>query len=244
MNDQTEFTPKQIGRFNEKQFSQVREYYDDLCADLTMCYHQLCGLFPEFSINEFFEYIKTPNPERWILNSYAKTKEPEYPDMNVPAMISAGLLKLPTDYTESLQDYDKINRTLRLIKDIGFFFPLSELFQQTETEKYFGLTEKFREALETTLTPITKSMAQNEALEALECIQCGLNTLHEMKVINFATHGLSFLGTIGQFYVLDKHNKDCPVDIDRNVFIKTKLRRFLIKQNTQQKHKQEQNLWQ
>ncbi len=244
MNDQITFIPLEIGRFDEKKFNLIKQHYDNLCADLTMCFHQLSGLFPEFTVHELFKFIKTPRPEKWLLDAYAETKETEYPGMDVRVMISAGILKLPTDYSESLQDYDRINHTLRLIKETYFFYPISELFQQTETESYFAITEEFRQTLQTTITPTTKSISQNDALEALESIQSGLNALHEMKVINFATHGLAFLGTIGQFFILDKQNKNSPVDIDRNVFIKTKLRRFLIKQNSQQKHTQEQNLWQ
>lgn len=244
MNDSTTFAPRPIARFDHKRFNTIRSFYDDLAADLSLLYNQLTGLFTDFSIPELFEFIKAQNPERWLLKKYAELKADDYPEMDVAVMIGSGLLKLPTDYSESLNDLDRVLITLNMISEARFFYPIAELYQDDDGEMFFGVTDHFRQSLEKTITPTTKSQAQNEAVEALESIQTGLNALNNMKVLNFSKNGVSFLGMIGDFFRLDKHNSQQPVDIDPHVFIKTKLRRFLVNhRNGIDKYRDEVTLW-
>lgn len=237
MTEQITFTPRQIGRFNFKQYNVIREYYNTLCADLTMLYSQLSGLFDNFTVNDLFEFLQNSNPERWLMIKYAESKQNEFPELDVSAMIGTGILKMPFAYNESIADYEKINLIINQISDVRFFYPLRKLFHQTENESYFALTEEFRITTEKFITPKTQSISQNDALAALEGIQEGLNTLHNMKILNFQTHGINFLGLISEFFVLDKAAKDMPVDIDKHAFLKTKLRRFYIKNGSSENEK-------
>ncbi len=244
MNDVITFAPRPIARFDHNRYNTIRSFYDDLCNDLSLLFHQLNGLFPSFTIALLFEFINAPNPERWLLKKYAEIKSDDFPDMDVSVLISSGILKIPSDYFESTNDIDRILRTINLIKECGFFYPIAQLYQEENGEKFFAITDDFRASLEKAITPITKSKSQNEALEALESIQQGLNTLNELKVLNFSSHGVSFLGMIGDFFRLDKDNKQQPVDIDPHVFIKTKLRRFLVNhRNGIDKYRNESTLW-
>lgn len=240
-----DFTPLTIGNFDTKKFTTIRENYSLLCDDLTLLYSQLSNIFDGFTVDDLFEFINDTNPERWLTRKYAISQEEFYPGMNLPALIGTGILQLPFEFSESLADYDRIKITLNKIKGYHFFYPLVKLFLQTESENFFAVTDEFRSELEKQITPKTQSIAQNTAVEGLQQIMDGLNVLHQLKILNFQTHGTNFLGLISDFFVIDKSEKNAPVAIDRNLFIKTKMRRFMIKSSNSNNSqwREYNNLW-
>ncbi len=226
------FVPQRIGAFDEARYLKIKDTYEKLTGEVSLCFQELLEVFEGIEISDLFDYLQAPLPQKWLTDLYAQGRQKEFPDFDLHELIKSGSFKLPEALRSCAQSAEGVARLLREVRDLGFIYPLADLHHPTEKEPYmFEIDQAFLEAVEKDLSEFTRSQKENELLGALNQIRDGLNELNFSGVINFRTHGTSFLGMLGDYFERDRTQKICQINVKRNVFQRTKLNRFAIKRD-------------
>ena len=203
--------------------------YDRLCTDASLIMSALEDVIPGFGVKDLFELLNTGNPEQWLIVRYAAYKQEEHPGLDTMKMIETGIIPLPFQVEETINDLSEIKDVLSQIKAAGFVFPLKKLY--FEAEKCFsvfdgeGFVSELEDKAKEFYSTFAETKEQVEALQAVKQIAVGLNKLSAMGIFNWERAGVMPLGRIGEFFEVDRKN-DYKLIVARRLFIKPTLKRF------------------
>lgn len=208
---------------NEKELERTKNLYSLLCSDLSVCLFQLEDVFPGITPDDLLDFIRGFDPEKWLQKRFAEAKQDEHPGLNVLKMIQAGIIPLPYEITESINDHAKIRELISQIKGTQFHFPLARLFDKKE--KAFQLNQEFEQAAFNHYSTFAETPEQQTIVENINQIATSLNTLAGFGIFNFGTNGVLMLGKLGEFFDVEKSSNK-PLKASRRLFWRPILRRF------------------
>lgn len=226
--DQIPFQRKQIGPQDTKKKEAIHKIYDNLVDTANQAKFELEKLIDEESMSELsldliIEFLKSNNPETWLIQKYIQAKGMKVEFLKTEKLIESGLFDLP-DYSGILAIRSEFHLWKKRLREHSFVYPFRKLF--IADDNVFILTPDFEVELKEATTVYTQNKAQNEVLEALEGIMNGLNTINRMGVLNIRSAGLPLSDPLSIIFDLVRTNHEDPVAIYPKAFRTKPLRRF------------------
>ena len=172
-----------------------------------------------------FEFIKSENPEIWLIRQYIELNNISFPGMDVERIIELGLVKV--EHTpELLNLHQRILKAIELVKKRGFYYPVGRLFN--------GLTNKFEfhngffEEVEKRFCRQTQSEAQNQIVIIFTDLCAVLNELHRLNILR-GKNGPGELTLLDSFIDVMKLEPEEPFVVKDTLFYTQRLYNYRVK---------------
>ena len=180
---QPAFEKQKIGE--EKSFDavKVKLIYDKITKSCTELKNQLqTCLNVEFSIDDFLNFLKSGNSERWIFNKFIKAQNIKIPGLSNEKIIELKLLDLDkVAVSQILQQHAAYKSILDELQNNVFFYPLRKLYD--EDQGIFYTTGDLFAVIDNRFTIFTQTQEQNNILDVFTRLCNVLNELVELNIL-------------------------------------------------------------
>jgi hypothetical protein len=218
-----EFTPRQIGRSNDKQRNEIATAYENLidCA----CGLQLAiGASLEDPTDHDVKFLLDAVSEdttKFIKQVFVRVNEIRIPGISTDKLMELDLLSIP-ELDEVVKARKKFDQALQRVKDTKFFYPLHKLYTGHQTG--WDLTPEFFEELDKFVRNFTTTEAQNEILQTIEKLVDALNDLSKRGILR-PKYGSNELTNLFPLLTIDLSTVE-SYSVNREVFTRPRLTNY------------------
>lgn len=202
-----EFTPKTIGLPDQKKADQITKIYSEICTNASALLWNLefyLECMDKMELPEFFDFLNEKDPTAWLYLRYIEYHGLSFPGIAIAKIIEFQMVDVPVEsFKNLLEERAKLLSQIQSSKDFNFYYPLAKLFDFTESNRGFAITNQgwglvatefdkteyqhvtteFDEMLYKHVRTFTESEAENEAIQTIENAVDGLNELIKLGVI-------------------------------------------------------------
>ena len=199
-----EFTPQVIiGRPDTKKEKAIVDNYSEICTVASALLWNLeffLDCRDKLELSEFFDFLNVKNAKDWLYQSYINHYGLTFPGIAISKIVELGMVDLPVEKMEYLiESRTELLQLIQKSKDLNFFFPLAKLFDATEDNRGFAITnqewglvgevdylhetKEFDAVLYKTVRNFTASEQENEVLQVINNAVESLNNLIQIGVI-------------------------------------------------------------
>jgi hypothetical protein len=222
----SDFEPRQIGEENVQKSQATQFIFEALIDTINPLKPLLDACLKEtVNLEDYLDFLKNDNPEKWIYKKFIQVHNIKFNNLSTEKIIELRLIDIE-GVEEVLAAFETFQSALNKVRNNGFFYPLSLLWDPAENE--FVPNVDFWQACDFYYSHFTFTQKQNEILGIFEKIAEQLNELANLNILRPA-NGIIELNLLSDYFIISKIKATSPFVVDSYLFYKHRLSRYRTK---------------